>query len=282
LPALLLATPLVFAYFQVVARAEIWATIPLIALPVLFASLALTVAVALIAAGARRVSWRPAAAAALAGVVLLGVGVVVDRFDGANPRPDLLVYRLDADAGRAEWVALPSKPDAYTGQVGSRWRATTFVPSPFHEPTMAVPAKAAVAPAQPLAAPAASVVSDTVAARRRVLGLNVTAAPGTYAVTAEIRSTGGVRAVAVHGNEAADAVSGGPSTVRVVEFSPTTTGTPVSVTVDEGRRVEVRLTAYTVGLPPKLADRLAPRSDDLILGVHEIPDATVVTRVTTF
>lgn len=282
LPALLLATPLVYAYFQVIARAEIMATIPLIALPILFAAGALTLSLPFLTTGLRRPTWRLPAVAALAAVALLGSGVVVDRLDQTNPRPDLLVYQLDADAGLAEWVALPATLDEYTRQVGSQWQAGTIVASPFHQPTVAVAAQTASAPSLPLSAPTVTVVADSTTADGRTVDLTVVAAPGTYAMTVEIRTTGGgVRALAVNGEGASGASSAAPSAVRVVEFSPKPAGTSVSLTVDGGSKLDVVLTGYTLGLPPQLASSLAPRPSNRMFGVHEIPDATVVTRTVT-
>lgn len=279
LPAVLLVTPLVYAFFQLIARAEITATIPLIALPILFAASALALAVPFVTIGWSRPSLRPAAVAAVGAVVLLGTGVAVDRLDETNPRPDLLVYQLDADAGVASWVAVTSAPESKTGQTGTQWQATTFVPSPFHQPGVAVPALATGAPSLALDAPAGTVVSDSTVGDRRTLGLNAVAPAGTYAMTLEIRAAGGVHAMTVNEQGAPAATSGSPSAVRVVEFSPTDAGTPVRVTVNAGTPVQVILTAYTLGLPPQLAT--PPRPDNRINGVHEIPDATAVTSALT-
>ncbi len=271
LPALVLTAPLVYLYWQLVARLELISPLVFIGLPVLLAAFGLTLSAVLLAAGVRRLTWRPAAALALAGVVLLTAGVVIDRADTTNPRPDLLVYRYDADTGTAQWIAAPV--DDYTGQVATSWRDTTLAVMPFHEPDSTVAASAATAPAVRLPGPAATVTADTTNGGTRTVTFSLTAPAGTYAVTVEVSAPQGIRALTVNGTPGP---TGSPA--RIVDFSPGPAGLPLGVTVDANQPVQLRVVGYTLGLPPQAAT-VQPRSARHSVAAREIPDSTLVTTV---
>ena len=132
-PALLLVSPLVVLYFVLAARFELMLPVAT-PLPMLWVVLGSTAVIPLVAATRPRIGWRPAAVAATLAVALTGVGALVSAAS-SGPRPDLLVYHVDADAGTARWVALPEQLDEYTGQVAdSGWAPTQFEASPFHQP----------------------------------------------------------------------------------------------------------------------------------------------------
>ncbi|SCE76782.1 Peptidase family M28 [Micromonospora viridifaciens] len=68
----------------------------------------------LMALRARRLGALPATAAALAAALLAGVGLTVDRFDAAHPVPTHLMYALDADTGKAQWLSREDDPQPWT------------------------------------------------------------------------------------------------------------------------------------------------------------------------
>jgi hypothetical protein len=280
LPAVLLLSPLVALYFMLAARLELGLPVAT-PLPMLWAVLALTVVIPLVLVVLPRVGWRPAAVAGGVAVGLAAVGVAVSAAS-AGPRPDLLVYHADADAGRARWVALPEQLDDYTGQVADTgWTPTQFEASPFHQPGDTWPGSAVSAPMLPaadLGVPEATVTGDVTSSRGRVLTLDATAPAGTYALTIDVRSRDGVMAVAVNGKPVPEATRGAPKAVQVVAFSPRAS-VPVEVTVPTGADVELVLSSYTRGLDGAPAATLLPRPPDLTTGVHEVPDAVLVTSM---
>ncbi len=280
LPAVILLSPLVALYFMLAARLELGLPVAT-PLPMLWAVLGLTVVIPLVLVMLPRVGWRPAAVASGVAVALAAVGVAVSAAS-AGPRPDLLVYHADADAGTARWVALPERLDAYTGQVAdTRWTPTQFEASPFHQPGDTWPASAVSAPVLPavdLGVPEATVTGDVTSSRGRVLTLDATAPAGTYALTVDVRSRDGVTAIAVNGKPVPEATTGAPKAVQVVAFSPRAS-VPVEVTVPNGADVELVLSSYTRGLDGSPAATLLPRPPDLTTGVHEVPDAVLVTSV---
>ncbi|MEV4658104.1 M28 family peptidase [Micromonospora sp. NPDC049301] len=68
----------------------------------------------LVALRARRLAVLPAGAAALAAVVLAGVGLTVDRFDAAHPAPTHLMYAMDAGTGQARWLSHETDAQPWT------------------------------------------------------------------------------------------------------------------------------------------------------------------------
>ena len=280
IPAFLLVSPLIGLYFLLAARFELM--IPVATpLPMLWAVLALTLVIPLLLLARPRPGWRPAAAAAAVAVSLAAVGVAVGAAS-SGPRPDLLVYHADGDAGTARWVALPQRVDAYTSQVADGgWTPTTFEASPFHQPGDTEPASSVPAPVLPAVdplAPQLAVSSDITTSQGREIALDVSAASGTYALTLDVRSGAGVSSITVNGAPVPEATSGDPASVRVVAYSPTG-NIPVEVSVPTGADVEVAMASYTRGLDGTPAPGLQPRPPNLTTAVHEVPDAVLVTKI---
>jgi hypothetical protein len=280
IPTILLVAPLVATYFVLAARFELTMGIVGTPLPLLWLLTGLAAALPLLTVAARRLTWRPAALSAGAALALVATGAVIDATDN-HPRPDALVYSLDADTGTAQWVAVP-RVDAYTGQVAAAgWRHTRFEADPFHRVGDMFGARSVSAPVVPdVAAPTARITADTTAGSSRVVQVDASAPAGSYALTVDVRATGGIRAVTVGGTAVPKATTGRPRRVRVVAFAP---GQPVhiSATVAAGRQVELRLTAYRLGLPTNLPTQLHGRGGQQTAGVYEVPDSTVVTRTVT-
>ncbi|MDF3044167.1 MAG: hypothetical protein K0R30_395 [Ornithinibacter sp.] len=278
-PAVLLVSPLVVLYFILAARFELMLPVAT-PLPMLWVVLALTAVIPLIAATRPRIGWQPAALAATLAVALTGVGALMSA-TSSGPRPDLLVYHADADAGTARWVAIPEQLDEYTGQVAdSGWAPTQFEASPFHQPGQMTPASSAPAPApaHSPAAPEVTVIEDTATPGGREVALDVRAPSGCYALTIDIGSEAGIRGVAVNGKILPEATTGAPVSVRVVAFSPQG-GIPLTVVVPADADVELALASYTRGLEGSPDPQLQPRPTSLTTAVHEVPDAVLVTRV---
>ncbi|NUW42143.1 M20/M25/M40 family metallo-hydrolase [Nonomuraea rhodomycinica] len=124
-----------------------------------FALLLLLMLVLQVKAPRRRTTWVLPAVA----IVLVGVGLVVDRFDAAHPRQERLAYSLDTDTGEAVW-----------GRPGDSELSVRF----FGEAGFAT----SKAPVAPLRAPALTVLKDTTANGKRSLTLRLTPSGGAPAV----------------------------------------------------------------------------------------------------
>ncbi|MEH1099970.1 M28 family peptidase [Micromonospora sp. CPCC 205561] len=117
---------------------------------------------------ARRLGALPAVAAALAAVVLAGVGLAVDRFDAAHPAPTHLMYALDAGTGQARWLSHEEDPQPWTdGYVDGVTEVADF-PGLGDAELRAGPAQAADLPA-----PKLEVLAETTAGTERTLRLRL-------------------------------------------------------------------------------------------------------------
>ena len=279
-PGVLLLSPLVVLYSMLAARFELLLPVAT-PLPMVWVVLGLTLVLSLVCVDRVAIGWRPPVAAALVALALTGVGVVSSAAS-SGPRPDLLVYHVDADAKQARWVALPEKPDDYTGQVArTGWTPAQFESSPFHQPGQTV--SAITVPVSHTGAeqtrPATVVVtSDTSTSAGREVTVDVTARPGTWALTVDARSTSGITGLAVGGRQVAGSTAGNPSSLRVADFSP---GQPLQLTItgapDAG--LELTVASYRLGLAGSPAAQLTPRPTSLTTGVRELADAVLVSQV---
>lgn len=72
--------------------------------------------------------------------------------------------------------------------------------------------------------------------------------PGGYALTVDLRATGGIGTVTVNGKPIPQATGGYPGRVRVAAFDPAQPVT-IATTAGAGRTLQVRLTGYRLGFP---------------------------------
>ncbi|MGZ4626310.1 MAG: hypothetical protein ACXV3S_08500, partial [Kineosporiaceae bacterium] len=280
LPAVVVVAPLVALYFALAARFELTMGIIGTPLPLLWLLTGLAVVVPLVTVALRRLTWRPAVAATGVALALIATGAVVDRAD-THPRPDALIYQVDADTGAARWIAVPGV-DGFTGQVASGgWRDTTFEADPFHRVGELFAARTVAAPTAPaVAAPSVTVTRNATAGQVRTVELRTAPLPGGYALTVDLRAAGGIHSVAVDGTAVPAATTGQPGQVRVVAFAPAEPVT-VAATLGSGHALDVRLTAYRLGFPDGVPPRVQPRTARETAGAYEAADVTVVTRTVT-
>ncbi|MGQ5259512.1 M28 family peptidase [Micromonospora sp. ZYX-F-536] len=119
---------------------------------------------------ARRLAVLPAGAAALAAVVLAGVGLAVDRFDAAHPAPTHLMYAMDAGTGQARWLSHETDPQPWTdGYVDGVTDVGDDFPGLGDGELRAGPAQPASLPA-----PKLEVLADSAAGGERTLRLRLT------------------------------------------------------------------------------------------------------------
>jgi len=124
----------------------------------------------LLALRARRLGVLPAGAAAVAAVVLAGVGLGVDRFDAAHPAPTHLMYALDAGTGQARWLSEETDPQPWTdGYVDGVADVGDDFPGLGGGELRAGPAQSANLPA-----PRLDVVADATSGGERTLRLRLT------------------------------------------------------------------------------------------------------------
>ncbi|AEV81594.1 peptidase [Actinoplanes sp. SE50] len=96
--------------------------------------------------------------ASLTALACTAAGLAVDRFDAAHPSLTQLMYALDTDTGRAQWLSAEAKTQDWTAQYvsGAPKAVATTLPAFGAEELRTGPA-----PAASLPAPALTVESDT-------------------------------------------------------------------------------------------------------------------------
>ncbi|WP_435055035.1 M28 family peptidase [Micromonospora aurantiaca (nom. illeg.)] len=200
----------------------------------------------LLALRARRLGALPAAAAALAAVVLAGVGLAVDRFDAAHPVPTHLMYALDAGTGKAAWLTREEKPQPWTdGYVDRSIAVADDFPGLGNGEMRAGPATAA-----PLPAPKVETLSDTRNGDQRVLRVRVVPQRQVRLLTLHVdTSTATVRSATVAGRNVPVEPGDGKWGFGVVFHAPPPEGVEVTLTlVPRGGAVSVRAMDASDGL----------------------------------
>ncbi|MFR9776527.1 M28 family peptidase [Micromonospora sp. MS34] len=215
---------------------------------------------------ARRLGAVPAVAAALAAVVLAGVGLAVDRFDAAHPVPTHLMYALDADTGEARWLSHEGDPQPWTdGYVNGTVDVSDEFPGLGDGELRAGPA-----PAANLPAPKVELLSDTEAADgdRRIRVRIVPQRPVrllSLHLNGDALGSGGLSAATVAGRsvDVADLRSLG-----FVFHAPPPEGVEVDLTFDaSGNKLRLRAMDASDGLDQLPGFR--PRPADVgIVGSH--------------
>jgi hypothetical protein len=119
---------------------------------------------------ARRRGALPTLTAVVAVFVFAAIGLRVDRFTTAHPAPTQLMYILDTDNGKAQWLSTESAPQEWTAQYvsGNPKPVTDKVPAFGDERVLAGPATAATLPA-----PGLTLLNDTTAGGDRTLTLRL-------------------------------------------------------------------------------------------------------------
>jgi hypothetical protein len=219
----------------------------------------------LVALRARRLAALPATAAALAAVVLAGVGLAVDRFDAAHPVPTHLMYALDAGTGRAEWLSHEDDPQPWTdGYVDGTVSVADDFPGLGDGKLRAGPAQAANLPA-----PKVEVLSDTRSADQRVLRVRlVPQRPVRLASLHVDTSTATVRSATVAGRDVPVKARDGRWGFGIVFHAPPPEGIEVTLTLTpKAGQVALRAMDASDGLTA--LPGFQPRPSDIgIVGSH--------------
>ncbi|MDX5458914.1 M28 family peptidase [Micromonospora tulbaghiae] len=182
----------------------------------------------LLALRARRLGALPAAATALAAVVLAGVGLAVDRFDAAHPVPTHLMYALDAGTGKAAWLTREEKPQPWTdGYVDGTVSIADDFPGLGATELRGGPATAA-----PLPAPKLDLLSDTRSGDQRVLRVRVVPQRQVRLLTLHVDTgTATVRSASVAGRAVPVEPGDGRWGFGVVFHAPPPEGVEVTLTL---------------------------------------------------
>jgi hypothetical protein len=191
---------------------------------------------------------------ALAGIV---VPCLVPPYDASSPRPDSLLYVVDADRGAASWVSFDDAPDAWTRRAlaGAKQQAM-----PALLPRSRGELLRADAPLVVIDPPRIGVLADTRSGLTRSLHLRVMVPAGTEIVELEVPPEAHVTDASVQGKRFGTETDDG--WLDVAFFGPPASGIELVLETASTGAVALRIIAQTRGLPAVLAAPLGPRPPD--------------------
>ncbi|MBN9681060.1 MULTISPECIES: M20/M25/M40 family metallo-hydrolase [unclassified Corallococcus] len=196
--------------------------------------------------------------------VLLGVGVVRERFDASDPRPSSIAYAVDASLGEAYWLSSDFEVDAWASRFVSAEaparRLDSYLPR-FWRDVRVTPA-----PHRPLPAPSVRVTQDETRDGLRRLLLHVESVE--HAPLLQVRFGAGtpLRTLTIAGQPVdASAVArmrDAPGGGLVEYWDVPPGGLPLELTVPEGTRVQLRATAVRYDLDQAPGAPASQRPED--------------------
>ncbi|HWI62042.1 MAG TPA: hypothetical protein VNT75_09400, partial [Symbiobacteriaceae bacterium] len=219
-----------------------------------------------------RLQWALPALALLVGLGCLFTGTTGGT-DAAHPRTYDLSYSLNGDSGQAHWLTFEG-PNAVTAALFPS-QQSEYVPARQHVPvyTERSRIRQAAAPAQPLAAPEASVLEDRVQDGVRHLTLQVRSPRGASELL--FLSTDLALLEASVGGQVA--IKGQQLQLRYVQ--PPAGGIRLDLKLKAGAPFKLQVTDHTYGLPAAIAPQVPsgwmPRNSYYV-------DSTFVTRTWTY
>jgi Peptidase family M28 len=203
---------------------------------------------------------------------MIGAGIRLSRWSSEHPRPDTLIYSVNADENKAKWVSYDAAPDVWTGGI--------LGPAPHKQsdPAYTVGLERAVmtrdATLVPLAAPFVSMTQNSVINGERMITLQITSKRDARSFVVRLPSDLQLTAAGwnakvgpIHDNSSTKF----PWTFRF--YNAPAEGVSLEFRFRSQNHVRVWVADTTPGLPPIAP--LAPRPQDTTPGYTS--DTTVVT-----
>ena len=224
--------------------------------------------------------WLPAQVAALAGSALAVAALLLPNFDRDRPKPNSVFYVMDPDTREARWASRNRQTDDWTGQFfneATAWQGLgDFLPwSTRHY----LQSKAPVAPVD---GPTADVLSDSEDAggvrRLRLLIRSQRRAP---MVQIDARSSHGLRLAEVDKRliDSSTRDSGeSRDQIGLTYFGVPPEGFELSLMIQQGATVELRVVDQSFVLPPMPEMSVAPRPEEMMAYPGMSSDTTSVHR----
>jgi hypothetical protein len=196
-----------------------------------------------------------------------------------RPRPNSVLYLLDADAQAASWVSYDHEPDAFTrqflGDAPARgpldaYRLTSaFVPRVLHAP----------APVLDLAPPSVEVLAEEAVPAGRRLRLRIVGAQRSERVALLLEQPGvAIADVELEGRSLAGHRVDWRGTV-LLYFAPPADGFEIAFTVASPEPVAFRIVDTVHALPTVPGTAFRPRAPEMMSKPFVPTDATIVQRV---
>jgi hypothetical protein len=220
------------------------------------------------------------------------LGAVDQGFNNRHPRPDNVLYALDADEGKAAWISLDSSPDEWTSQffAAKAHRKNMAKFFPFF-PTSWLPFLNTDAPAAALPAPEVRLLEERKTEAGRSLKLSVSSPRGAPVVLVYLAPETEVRSASVNGKpvdfSSAAASKGRSSLVGkqpwgVQYWLPPNETLELTVEVGAAQPIKVTAVDKSLGLPEVGGNAVKARLSGLMQAPAPFNDAAMVSKSFTF
>ena len=227
-------------------------------------ALAATTTATLIDTPQRVQRWIAPASLVFSAAVSIVFAAVSAPYDAGSPRPDSLVYAIDAN-GRATWLSFDAAPDEWTSRA-LRGASRALFPALF--PRSDQPEWQTEAPRIAREPPAVDLISEAREGSRRTLRFHVSVPPGTEIVAFDVPPESHAVAATVEG------IPFGPEPrdgwLELAFFGPPAEGLDLDIVAESGHRFSLMAVRQTRGLPPELATQLGPRPTDRMPAVIQM------------
>jgi hypothetical protein len=277
-PGIILMTPLIYQVFAGL-------TVNLIAIIIVLVVLVLGLLMPHFEVLGQRKKWALPVAAAVVGGVLIGVAVMLPSFDAKHPKPNSILYTLNADTGKALWASMDPQPDQWTSQfLSGRVQSNTlpdFFPHGLDDQFLQ-----SEAPSVSLAAPEIQLLQDTSDAGVRTLRFRVRSARQAPLVSLYVDSRTEIVKAWLNGrvleesNTAAIVHSKDRWTMRFFGLPPE--GLEFAAEVRSAEPVKVRVVDASYNLPQIPQQSFVARPKDMIPSSTPFSDTTLVSKSFTF
>ena len=222
---------------------------------------------------------------ALAGVVLIGVAAFKSHHDARHPKVDSLFYGLNADTGKAIWASFDEKPDEWTARVLPAAAQKRAAPEFFGTGWPGLLLQADAVPVS-LAAPNATVLTDSTKDAIRTVTLRITSPRGAPVISVYLDSVKNLRGVGVNGKrievEATAGVSQRMGSWSIQYYNVLPEGIDLTLELNSGESLKMRLVDQSYNLPDLPESTLGSRPTGIIPARVVYNDATVVSKSFTY
>lgn len=219
----------------------------------------------------------PGTVAALA-LLLIAVGTARSRFDAGHPRPNQVMYELDADRGVAQWVTGDARLDGWTVQFIPA--STPRNPEAPRGVSHGVPTYAAAAPLLPVAAPEVRVLGETWENGVRTLRFRVRSPRGAPLLKVEVTAPGPLLGATVAGQalELEGYTPAAQGSLALMYAAPPPAGVGLTLRIRGTGTVRVELADWSTDLPFVPGVSFAPRPPGIMAVPYGNYEGTRVRR----
>lgn len=216
-------------------------------------------------------------------LIVLALGLIFavgsgSRYGAENRRFDSLLYYLDTESGKAEWLSFDRSADGWTSKFLTKTPESRPLPAVLGHGT----ALANDAPAVDLAGATIEWLGEEDGAHGRQIGMRLVWPYAVHRAILLLRSESPIRSISSGGQSIAPDESsepgGEPDRRKVVYFAPPPEGLPLTVELEGDGPLEIEAVAQLFGLP----DIAEPRPGNLMPRYGWNTDSTYVRSVHTW